>query len=327
MNPADSNPVNQALAAQSSLLEQHDNTLKALMEHMKEFSVSLASLRTQMTALTPPPAPNPPAPVQVQLPPTREAFVPPPAPYSGDLGSCKSFLTQCSLIFEQQPLTYSNDRAKICYLIGCLRGHALSWASAVWEKQTRICSSYPEFTAEMKQIFDHPVSGKEATKRLLSLRQGNRSVAELAIEFRTLAAESGWNDEALQGAFLNALSDTMKDELASRDEPKKLSDLIDLAIRVDNRLRERRRERASKVLPSVKTITLPASLPSATVSAPPTVAYQSVAEPEPMQLGRAHLNPEERQRRINTRSCLYCGQFGHFLSSCPVRPVKDTAQQ
>lgn len=46
-----------------------------------------------------------------------------------------------------------------------------------------------------------------------------------------------------------------------------------------------------------------------------------------MQLGRAHLNPEERQRRLNSRSCLYCGQLGHFLSTCPVRPAKRLAQQ
>uniref|UniRef100_A0A8C6V6S5 DUF4939 domain-containing protein n=1 Tax=Neogobius melanostomus TaxID=47308 RepID=A0A8C6V6S5_9GOBI len=165
MNSADSDPLSHTLAAQSSLLEQHDHTLTALMEHMKEFSVSIASLRTQMTALVPqaaaatghtPPAP-PPAQAPVLPPSTREAYVPPPAPYSGDLGTCKSFLTQCSLIFEQQPYTYANDRAKICYLIGCLRGPALSWASAVWEKQTLSCSSYLAFTTEMKQIFDHPL--------------------------------------------------------------------------------------------------------------------------------------------------------------------------
>lgn len=329
MNPADQNPLNQTLAAQMTLLEQHDNTLKALMEHMKEFSISLASLRTQVTDFntksSTSTAAQSPAASQAQPPPTREAFVPPPAPYSGDLGTCKSFLTQCSLIFEQQPLTYANDRAKICYLIGCLRGHALNWASAIWEKQGEVCFSYPDFTAEMKQIFDHPVSGKEAAKRLFSLRQGTRSVAEFAIEFRTLAAESGWNNEALHGAFLHALSDSLKDEMASRDVPSDLSDLIDLSIRVDNRLRERRRERAGKAS-TLRSLNVPSSSPPAVFPALPPPP-QSTAEPEPMQLGRARLDAEERQRRLDTRSCLYCGQFGHFISTCPVRPAKGAAQQ
>lgn len=68
---------------------------------------------------------------------------------------------------------------------------------------------------EMKMVFDHPVRGGDAAKRLFSLRQGNRSVAEFAIEFRSLAVESGWNEEALHGAFLNSLSEELKDELAA----------------------------------------------------------------------------------------------------------------
>lgn len=63
-------------------------------------------------------------------------------------------------------------------------------------------------------------------------------MAYLAVDFRTLAAEAGWNAPALKGAFLNALNDKLKDELALRDESKTLDELIYLAIRLDNRIRE-----------------------------------------------------------------------------------------
>ncbi|MGL5501715.1 MAG: retroviral-like aspartic protease family protein, partial [Plesiomonas shigelloides] len=39
-----------------------------------------------------------------------------------------------------------------------------------------------------------------------------------------------------------------------------------------------------------------------------------------MQINRFHLSPEERNRRINQRLCLYCGQPGHMRASCPSRP-------
>ncbi|KAJ8346884.1 hypothetical protein SKAU_G00282850 [Synaphobranchus kaupii] len=47
-------------------------------------------------------------------------------------------------------------------------------------------------------------------------------IADFAIEFRTLAVESGWNEEALV-AFLNqGLSELLKDELAFWDLPSNL---------------------------------------------------------------------------------------------------------
>ena len=72
----------------------------------------------------------------------------------------------------------------------------------------------------MRSVFDHPVRGKEASHSLLQLRQGSRSVASFAVEFRTLAAESGWNEEALQGVFQNALSSKLKDRLTSWKNPR-----------------------------------------------------------------------------------------------------------
>ncbi len=155
--------------------------------------------------------------------------------------------------------------------------------------------SFVSFTPELCKVFDHPVQGQEATKRLLSLRQGAQSVAALSVDFHILASESGWNEQALIGVFIKSLLEKLKDELASWDEPKSLEDLISLAIRIDNRLRERNRERY-------------------------------YAPEEPMQLGRAQLTPSERQRRVNQRLCIYCGQAGHYLASCPSAP-KGKAHQ
>ena len=78
----------------------------------------------------------------------------------------------------------------------------------------------------MWKVFDHPVRGREASQCLLRLCQGSRSVASFAVEFCTLATESGWNEEALQGVFLNALSGDIKDQLTSREESSDLDHLI-----------------------------------------------------------------------------------------------------
>ena len=77
--------------------------------------------------------------------------------------------------------------------------------------------------------------------RLMSLHQGNQTTAAYATEFCTLAAESGWNEAGLRSAF--RLSEYIKDELV-RDKPATVDELIALAIDVDERICERRRERA-----------------------------------------------------------------------------------
>lgn len=329
MNPADTEALGQAIASQGTLLGQHDQALKDIMDCVRELSTDMHAIRERISPLAPPVAPSQPSvsyPVPGSPPSHREPSVPAPERYGGDLGTCRAFLVQCSLVFEQQRHTYATHRSRISYLIASLKGAALAWASAVWEEQSKLCFDYDDFTQEMKKVFDHPVRGKDAARHLLSLQQGSRSVAEFAIEFRTLAAESGWNDEALQGVFQNALSDNLKDELVSREEPGSLDQLISLAIRVDNRLRERRRERSSKSqVPFPFPLTASRRLP--TRSFQPLQDVPGSAEPEPMQLGRAGLTPEERAHRFNSKACLYCGQVGHFIFACPIRPVKDSARR
>ncbi len=108
--------------------------------------------------------------------------------------------------------------------------------------------------------------------RLLTLRQITHSAAEYAIQFRTPAAGSGWNDEALVVCFENGLSEELKDELATRDPVYSLERLIDQVILLGNRLRQRRIPRPN---------TPQSFLQHFTSSLVP------LESPEPMQLGNS----------------------------------------
>ena len=109
--------------------------------------------------------------------------------------------------FQQQPLTYATETSRIAYLIACLQGVALTWASAEMDRRGSEASYYLAFTKVMRQTFDHPVRGREAAQRLLDLRQGCLSMAELVIDLRMYAAESGWHDDALRDVFQRSLAD------------------------------------------------------------------------------------------------------------------------
>jgi len=189
--------------------------------------------------------------------------------------------------------------------------------------------AFNEFISELRDVFDHPDYWGDASRRLVNIRQGARSVADYSVEFKTLAADAGWDDVVLRGLFLNGLTEQLQDELATRDETGNFKCLVSLAIRLDNRLRGRRQQGAARLPPpSIPrsegfSHAVPVVPPLPTVLAPSPEVSQGV---EPMQMERARLSPAERVRRMRAGECLYCGAPGHILATCPIRP-KDRAHQ
>lgn len=237
MDPADAEQLRNIISNQGAVVNNHSEALQQLAETLRSLTVSMARIENQVSVLVPPPV-EPTASTSSPVPIARlhEPHVLPPERYSGDLGTCRAFLIQCSLVFEQQPTSYPTDRSRVAYLMSLLTGRALDWASAVWDGDSNITHSYRVFATEMRRVFDHPVRGAEAETRLLCLRQGARSVS---------SAETDWNQGALRAVFKRGLCHRLRDELASRDEPEGLDGMVSLAMRIDARLRERRRETAS----------------------------------------------------------------------------------
>uniref|UniRef100_A0AAQ6IB43 CCHC-type domain-containing protein n=1 Tax=Anabas testudineus TaxID=64144 RepID=A0AAQ6IB43_ANATE len=311
MDPANLGNVAGELEAQAKAIRCHEQQLEDLTLQLQHLTLQQRSDTSPVAAAA------------------REPHLPPPERFSGDPEVCAPFITQCTLIFALQPSSFPSEDARIAYIISLLSGPARQWGTAEWDRRSTICSSVQAFTEAMRKVFNCTAPSKDASRRLLRIAQGARSVNDYAVDFRTVAARSKWNEDALFDVFYQGLSPTIKDELATRDLPDSLDDLVDLATRVDLRLRERMEERRQEN--AVRRRPLPAPLSSAPPPrlhkpAPDSDAHSVPAgdAPEPMQLGRSRLSPEERQRRIKGNLCLYCGSAGHYLNRCP---AKDRAHQ
>lgn len=230
------------LTNQATAIQHHERMLTEILQRLNLLALPQDPPSQEVPELpTPPVLPTLPQPIAaVHL---LEPRLPPPERYDGNTRGCRGFITQCSLAFQLQPSSFPTDSSRVAYIITLLTGRALEWATAILENCSPFTSNSEQFLAEMRRVFHHPGGGVGNDQRLLQLTQGTRSVAEMAIEFRTLAAESGWNEQALQAAFHQALAPELKDELAFRDPAPNLDYLIDVAIRVDNRIRDRRSER------------------------------------------------------------------------------------
>lgn len=148
IEPADSDWLRHAVSLQAATTEKHEELLQSLIEgpHM----LSGGSVIPDVEDFVQP------------TPASREPRLPPPERYVGDPGTCRAFLSQCSLIFELQPSLFPSDHSRIAYLITLMSGRALSWAMAVWEQQFAIYLCLEDFIAEVRKVFDSPVSRRGA---------------------------------------------------------------------------------------------------------------------------------------------------------------------
>ncbi|KAL0180230.1 hypothetical protein M9458_025672, partial [Cirrhinus mrigala] len=135
--------------------------------------------------------------------------------------------------------------------------------------------------------------------QLFHLQQGSSSVNEYTIYFRTLTAASSWNEVALLSAYWQGLNPEIHAAMA----------LYDDSIGLESFLQRTVSQRLAACQPPV-TAPQPASV----------AAFYPV--PEPMQTDTTCLSRAEKNHCISLGLCLYCGNQGHLIRNCPVRPPR-----
>ncbi|KAK3539896.1 hypothetical protein QTP70_015801 [Hemibagrus guttatus] len=228
-----------------------------------------------------------------------------PEKFNGSADRCRGFLRQCEVFFSHQPGMYREEGTKCAFLMSLLTDRALEWASAVWDADPQIKASYDYFSGMIKEVFEYPAGGKDISVRLMELHQGSEAAADYAIRFRTLAAQSGWNDAALWAVFRAGLHPALQSELACHEEATTLSQFVATAIHLDNL---RRQHRAGAHASS-------AARPQRRMD----YSSHREEEPEHMQLGRSGLAVQGHRSRGQMRLCYRCGASGHLSPRCPER--------
>ncbi|KAF7707178.1 hypothetical protein HF521_018396, partial [Silurus meridionalis] len=234
-----------------------------------------------------------------QAPPPSGGPMALPASFSGDAAECHGFLLQVSLYIEMHPHSFPNERAKVAFLISLLTGRALAWARALWSAASPALTTYAAFTRHFTEVFSTAPGDTSTADQLLNIHQGRDSVLGYSLRFRTLAASAGWNEKALLAVYRKGLNQELRLAMATYDDSLGLEAFIQRSIRVSQHL---------------------AACKSPEVESVPTTAVSSAPEPEPMQLGSQRLSRQERERRWAAGACLYCGEGGHRVAQCPVRP-------
>uniref|UniRef100_A0A3B4YG34 CCHC-type domain-containing protein n=1 Tax=Seriola lalandi dorsalis TaxID=1841481 RepID=A0A3B4YG34_SERLL len=286
VNPADPEAVRAALAASAQHINRQDERIKLVCRKLSELQAQQEEMMTSFSSQVERLSRR-----QNEPPEWSPSTVPGPAPSLPPLGAAVT----------AKP---GNRSAPLLSQLNRFSGELgdcktfLAQCEIHFELQP---DAFPTDRARIAYIITHLKGRAEAWAtaewgRSSPVCQLSGRVVDNAIEFRILAAESSWNPPALFDAFLEGLSKPLNNQLAPLDLPPDLDSLIDLAIKIDKRLSDQERERSSTRSQR--------SLPLHQGRSP---------------VGRTRLTPEERQRRMRGGLCLYCGEQGHCLASCPIR--------
>ncbi|KAI5615376.1 nephrocystin-4-like [Silurus asotus] len=153
-----------------------------------------------------------------------------PATFSGEPSECRGFLMQVNLYIEMQPQRFPTERSKVAFFISLLSGKARAWAQSLWDAAGPVVNAYAPFTAHFLDVFSAAPGVLTTADQLLSLRQGDDTISDYSLRFRTLAASSGWNESALLGVYRQGLSPEIRQAMAVYDDKVGLESFIPKSI-------------------------------------------------------------------------------------------------
>uniref|UniRef100_A0A3Q2PN10 DUF4939 domain-containing protein n=1 Tax=Fundulus heteroclitus TaxID=8078 RepID=A0A3Q2PN10_FUNHE len=175
-----------ALSAQQDQIRGLEATVISVQNQLQGVAAQLNQLTDFLQSRPQPAAPAepdpPPAPASVVTSPIPETFSPSPEKFSGDNGDCGGFLFQCSLAFSHSPHSFPSDDLKITFILQLLTGRALRWAESHFPDCQQFGCTFSEFISEFKTFFSAESDEAMDSRRLLTLRQRGRRVADFAID-------------------------------------------------------------------------------------------------------------------------------------------------
>ncbi|KAF4339823.1 gag poly [Fusarium beomiforme] len=217
--------------------------------------VNRLQVQANERAAAPAPAPT----VHTGRDPGESLKPPKPEPFRGLATDVVPFLTRMKAYFSLFPTKLSSAKSRVLFTAPLIQGNAQDWFEpilrdflenedneALQDQETiNIFADWNNFEIALKDNFGVVNEERQAAADIMKLRQ-DKSCAAYSAKFRQLAAKTQWDDDALMEIYYQGLKEEVKDELYKADRPDTLNEYATMAIKIDERQYERRKERAAR---------------------------------------------------------------------------------
>ena len=239
----------------------------------------------------------------------QEPEVPLPSKFSGSRkDSASDFKREFTRLFVLQPNRFPSDAIKILYISSFLTRSAKIWYQTLEEKESPALENLDVFWTTFMDRFEIVLAIDERQFKINHCKQGrNEAIEEFNERYGALAMKLNYNDEALIGIYVNAISPDILEKLQYYEKiPATLEATMAACEVIDSRRRQvQQRRQMDFTSANVNTANV------RTDSKPNSNASSQSTE------SRGPLTDEEKQRRRSLGLCLYCGESGHLVANCP----------
>ena len=241
--------------------------------------------------------------------------------------SPKTFLKAIKRCWSLNPSFFVNDTIKVAFTATRLSGSAELWFSVLEDRDDDCLDSWSAFEARFLIEFSTTRTEWQTRVDLVYLRQKNNPIAEYTSQFRSLANQLNFGDEALLSLFFLGLNPQIQQYIESlHSMPSTFNDIVATALDYGSRSLIRRSNHAPPSQ-SFKSTRLPPP-PVGDSSRPMEIATISpdnvnFSVPGLSRQQRSPLTIEEKTFRVQNNLCLYCSSANHLVDLCPLKPSKN----
>ena len=265
-----------------------------------------------------------PAAVETKIRVSEDVKVTPPDRFDGTPSKLDEFLMKANVYLLYQQERLPRDVDKCIWFTTRLTGRAYDWISPHLEDfwETKLTSKdgplVSSLAKEDTKLYFQTIKGMMSGLRkhfgdidkerksltIIEKLKQTGSATQYAAQFQQYTARLGWGDTALRHRFYQGLKEHVKDELYRKDLPPTLSELIDSAIRIDNRHFERKMERGGNWTHWTK---------KERQGGDP---MQGVEYNKMTPKRRNHKQQDKKDTQKETRTCYNCKKVGHLSKDC-----------